>query len=62
MFILIIFLLFFLFTDYAKLKPELFAKFIPNIFPQTLMSDLDRYIEETKQLQKEINELPEFNR
>lgn len=46
--------------DYARLRPQLFSKYIPNILPPTSVSDLDKYAEETKQLQQELHCMPEF--
>jgi len=54
--------LLFLFPEYAKLNPALFSKYIPNIFPPTTVTDLDIYVEETKQLQRQIHNLPDFQR
>ncbi|XP_033757779.1 CDK2-associated and cullin domain-containing protein 1-like [Pecten maximus] len=47
--------------EYAKMKPELFAKFIPSILPQTSVTDLDRYIEEAQQIQRDLKVLPDFD-
>lgn len=52
---------FFCFSEYAKLNPQLFSKYIPNIFPPSTVLDLDKYVEETRQLQREIQNLPEFH-
>ncbi|KAL5021893.1 hypothetical protein ScPMuIL_001048 [Solemya velum] len=49
-----------LYPDYAKLKPNLFSKFIPNVLPPTSVNDIEKYIEESKQMQKSLQSLPEF--
>ncbi|XP_052773256.1 CDK2-associated and cullin domain-containing protein 1-like [Mya arenaria] len=46
--------------DYANLKPSVFSKYIPNILPPTSVTDLDRYIEEARLMQEQIQSLPEF--
>ena len=46
--------------EYAKLKPELFSKYIPNVLPPTCVANLDQYVEETKKMQEEIHSLPGF--
>ncbi|KAL4232145.1 CDK2-associated and cullin domain-containing protein 1 [Mactra antiquata] len=46
---------------YAKMRPHLFSKFIPNIHPPTNVAELDKYVEETKLLQQEIHSLPGFD-
>ncbi|KAK3601412.1 hypothetical protein CHS0354_037745 [Potamilus streckersoni] len=46
--------------DYAKIKPALFSKYIPNVLPATSLLELDRYAEETKQMQLEIHKHPGF--
>lgn len=46
--------------DYAKLRPNLFARYIPNVLEPCRIEDLDKYIAETKQLQRDLNNHPEF--
>lgn len=46
--------------EYAKMRPQLFSRYIPNIHPPTHVSELDKYVEETKLLQQEIHSLPGF--
>ncbi|XP_077992497.1 CDK2-associated and cullin domain-containing protein 1-like [Glandiceps talaboti] len=40
--------------EYAALKPQLFARFIPNILPPAKEELLDQYIEETIQMQRDL--------
>ncbi|WAR20869.1 CACL1-like protein [Mya arenaria] len=40
--------------------PSVFSKYIPNILPPTSVTDLDRYIEEARLMQEQIQSLPEF--
>lgn len=47
--------------EYATLKPELFSRFIPNVLPHTSVTELDRYIEETQNMQIEMRKLDGFN-
>lgn len=47
-------------SDYAKLKPELFSKYIPNVLPPTCVTNLDQYVQETKKMQEELHSLPGF--
>lgn len=47
-------------SEYAKLKPELFSQYIPNVLPATCAANLDQYVEETKKMQEEIHSLPGF--
>lgn len=47
-------------TEYAKMRPQLFSRYIPNIHPPTHVSELEQYVEETKLLQQEIHSLPGF--
>lgn len=49
------------FSEYATLKPELFSRFIPNVLPHTSVTELDRYIEETQNMQIEMRKLDGFN-
>ena len=50
------------FAEYAKLKPALFAKFLPGVLPQTSINDLDTYIAETKQMQEDMKLLDGFGK
>ncbi|KAK7482053.1 hypothetical protein BaRGS_00026745 [Batillaria attramentaria] len=47
--------------EYASVKADLFARFIPNVLPPTNLASLDQYIEETRQMQQQLVGLPEFN-
>ncbi|XP_070540406.1 CDK2-associated and cullin domain-containing protein 1-like [Ptychodera flava] len=40
--------------ELAQLKPHLFARFIPNIFPPAKEELLEQYIVETQQMQREL--------
>lgn len=46
--------------EYAQMKPHLFSRYIPNIHPPTHVSELAKYVEETRKLQQEIHNLPGF--
>ncbi|XP_064603535.1 CDK2-associated and cullin domain-containing protein 1-like [Liolophura sinensis] len=48
--------------EFAQLKPQLFAKYIPNVLPATSEKDLERYIQETKEMQSALYNIPEFHR
>lgn len=47
--------------DYAQLKPDVFAKYIPNIRPPTSISELDEYGAEDRKMQLELLHNPEFS-
>ncbi|GAB1604028.1 CDK2-associated and cullin domain-containing protein 1-like [Argonauta hians] len=47
--------------DYAQLKPDVFAKYIPNIRPPTSISELDEYGAEDRKMQQELLHNPEFS-
>ena len=49
-------------SEFAQLRPHLFARYIPNILPPTSESDLDKYIEETRQMQRDLMTHPLFTR
>lgn len=51
-----------LFPEFAQIKPQLFAKYIPNVLPATSEKDLERYIQETKEMQSALYNIPEFRR
>merc|ERR1712226_170355 len=38
----------------AQLRPHLFAKYLPNILPPCSEAELGRYIEEARQMQKDL--------
>lgn len=46
--------------EYAKIRPKLFSRFIPNILPPTCAANLEQYVEETKKIQEEMHSLPGF--
>ena len=46
--------------EYATLKPELFSRFIPNVLPHTSVTELDKYIEETQNMQIEMRKIDGF--
>ena len=48
------------FTGFSDLHPYLFARYIPNILPPTKPEDLDKYIEEAQQMQRDLRSHPEF--
>jgi hypothetical protein len=50
------------FAEYADLRPHLFARYIPNVLPPTQADELDRYIEETQQMQRDLRTHPLFTR
>lgn len=45
---------------FSELHPCLFARYIPNILPPTKPEDLDKYIEEAQQMQRDLRSHPEF--
>ncbi|XP_029645220.1 CDK2-associated and cullin domain-containing protein 1 [Octopus sinensis] len=47
--------------EYAQLKPDVFAKYIPNIRPPTSISELDEYGAEDRKMQLELLHNPEFS-
>lgn len=47
--------------EYAMVNSSLFARFIPNVLPPTTLANLEQYIEETRQMQQQMNRLPDFN-
>ena len=47
-------------SDFAQLRPMLFAKYLPNILPPCREEDLDKYIEEAKQMSRDLRTNPEF--
>ncbi|XP_046333035.1 CDK2-associated and cullin domain-containing protein 1-like [Haliotis cracherodii] len=47
-------------SEYVRLKPALFAKFIPSVLPPTSVTDLEKYIDEVQQMQRDIHLLPDF--
>ncbi|KAK3095183.1 hypothetical protein FSP39_011168 [Pinctada imbricata] len=47
--------------EYAKVKPTLFAKYLPSVLPQTNVHDLDTYIAETKQMQEDMKMMEGFS-
>lgn len=46
--------------EYADLRPHLFARYIPNVLPPTQADELERYIEETQQMQRDLRTHPLF--
>lgn len=46
--------------DYAQLRPQLFAKYIPNVLPPCSLSELDHYVQEVQQLQRDLLTHPDF--
>ncbi|ELU05474.1 hypothetical protein CAPTEDRAFT_119976 [Capitella teleta] len=46
--------------EYAKLRPQLFAKYLPGILPPCEERELNCYIEEAKQMQRDLSNHPEF--
>lgn len=46
--------------DFAKLRPHLFAKYIPNILPPCSETELTNYIEEARQMQRDLRTHPDF--
>jgi len=46
--------------EYAEVRPQLFAKYIPNILPACSLGELDRYIQEAQQLQRDLLSHPDF--
>ena len=55
-----IFNFFLILPDFAQLRPLLFAKYLPNILPPCREEDLDKYIEEAKQMSRDLRTNPEF--
>jgi len=49
-------------ADFAKLRPHLFAKYIPNILPPCSETELTNYIEEARQMQRDLRTHPDFIR
>lgn len=49
-----------LFSDYAKMKPSLFSRYLPTVLPSTSVHDLEQYIAETRQMQEDMKMIPEF--
>lgn len=47
-------------TDYAKMKPSLFSRYLPTVLPSTSVHDLEQYIAETRQMQEDMKMIPEF--
>lgn len=47
--------------DYAQMKPDVFARYIPNIRPPTSIMGLEDYKAEARQMQQELLHNPEFN-
>ncbi len=47
-------------SEFAQLRPHLFARYIPNILPPCREEDLEKYIEETRQMQRDLRTHPEF--
>lgn len=45
---------------FSALHPCLFARYIPNILPPSRPEDLDKYIEEAKQMQRDLRSHPDF--
>jgi len=48
--------------DYSQLRPQLFAKYIPNVLPPCSVSELDHYVQEVQQLQRDLLTHPDFIR
>jgi len=46
--------------EFAELRPQLFAKYIPNVLPPCREEDLERYIQETQQMQRDLRTHPDF--
>lgn len=46
--------------DYVQLRPQLFAKYIPNVLPPCSVSDIDHYVQEVHQLQRDLLTHPDF--
>lgn len=49
-----------MFSDYAKMKPSLFSRYLPTVLPSTSVHDLEQYIAETRQMQEDMKMIPEF--
>ena len=49
-------------VGYVQLRPQLFAKYIPNVLPPSSLSDLDHYVQEVQQLQRDLLTHPDFIR
>lgn len=50
------------FTEYSKLNPHLFSRYLPNILPPTDPALLDQYAEEAHQVQEHIAGMNDFAR
>jgi len=48
--------------EYVQLRPQLFAKYIPNVLPPCSLSELDHYVQEVQQLQRDLLTHPDFIR
>jgi len=46
--------------DFSQLRPHLFAKYLPSILPPCQEADLEKYIEEAKQMSRDLRTDPEF--
>jgi hypothetical protein len=48
--------------DYARLRMHIFARYIPNVLPPCTLTDLEHYIHETRQIQRDLLSHPDFIR
>lgn len=46
--------------EYAQLRPQLFARYIPNILPPCSINELNQYKQEVQQMQRDLLTHPEF--
>jgi len=46
--------------DFSALHPQLFARYIPNILPPSRPEDIDKYVEEAQQMQRDLRSHPDF--
>lgn len=46
--------------EYANLRPQLFAKYIPNVLPACSLGELDMYVQEAQQMQRDLLTHPDF--
>lgn len=48
--------------EYAQLRPQLFARYIPNVLPPCSLDELDKYVQEAQQMQRDLLTHPDFFR
>lgn len=48
--------------EYAQLRPQLFARYIPNVLPPCSLEELDKYVQEAQQMQRDLLTHPDFFR